>query len=103
MYKCAGGSSNEKVSQIFFLAPNVYFTDRKMLNMDIFRVVKEGFGIMNAKFTFSDAPYWNKRSLKISNHLVVICVFYRPEGDHLLQFFMVQNHKIEGIFTMQCD
>ena len=55
---------------------------------------------MNAKFTFSDAPYWNKRSLKISNHLVVICVFYRPEGDHLLQFLW---YKIEDIFTMQCD
>ena len=39
---------------------------------------------MNAKIVFSEAPYWNKRSLKISNHLVVICVFYRPEGD---QFF----------------
>ena len=42
MYKCAGGSSNEKVSQIFFLAPNVYFTDRKVVNMAIFRVCQRG-------------------------------------------------------------
>ena len=58
---------------------------------------------MNAKIIFSDAPYWNKRSLKISNHLVVICVFYRRFYDVFTDVFMVQNHKIEDIFTMQCD
>ena len=58
---------------------------------------------MNAKIIFSDAPYWNKRSLKISNHLVLVCIFYRPEGDQFFTIFMVQNHKIEDIFTMQCD
>ena len=58
---------------------------------------------MNAKIIFSEATYWNKRSLKISNHLVVICAFYRPEGDQFLTVFMVQNHKIEDIFTMQYD
>ena len=57
--------------------------------------------MMNAKFIFSDAPYWNKPSLKISNHVVVICVFYRPEGNQFFIVFMVQNHKIEDIFTMQ--
>ena len=56
---------------------------------------------MNAKFTFSDAPYWNKRSLKISNHLVVICVFYRPEGDHLLQFLWYKITKLR-VFS-QCN
>ena len=56
---------------------------------------------MNAKFTFSDEPYWNKRSLKISNHLVVICVFYRPEGDHLLQFLSYKITK-SRIFS-QCN
>ena len=30
------------VSQIFFLAPNVYFTDRKVVNMAIFRVCQRG-------------------------------------------------------------
>ena len=48
---------------------------------------------MNAKIIFSDAPYGNKGSLKISNHLVVICVFYRPEGDQFFTVSMVQNHK----------
>ena len=36
-YKCAGGYSDENVSQMFFLAPNVYFTDRKVVNMAMFR------------------------------------------------------------------
>ena len=58
---------------------------------------------MNAKIIVSDAPYSNKRSLKFSNHLVVIYVFYRPEGDQFFTTFMVQNHKIEDIFTMHCD
>ena len=36
--------------------------------------------------------YWNKRSLKFSNHLLVaICIFYRPEGDQFFTIFMVQN------------
>ena len=56
---------------------------------------------MNAKIIFSEAPYWIKRSLKISNHLVVICIFYRREGDQFFTVFMVQNHKIEDIFTIQ--
>ena len=30
------------VSQIFFLAPKVYFTDRKVVNMAIFRVCQRG-------------------------------------------------------------
>ena len=53
---------------------------------------------MKAKIIFSDAAYWNKGSLKISNHLVVICVFYRPEGDQFFTVFMVQNHKNRGYF-----
>ena len=56
---------------------------------------------MNAKIIFSEAPYGIKCSLKISNHLVLICIFYRPEGDQFFTVFMVQNHKIEDIFTIQ--
>ena len=42
---------------------------------------------MNVINIFSDAPYRNKHFLKILNHLVVICVFYRPECDKFLTAF----------------
>ena len=53
---------------------------------------------MNAKILFSDAPYWNKRSLKISNHLVVICVFYWPEGDQFFYRFYGTKSQNRGYF-----
>ena len=57
---------------------------------------------MNAKIIFSDAPYWNKRSLKISNHLVVICVFYRPEGIQMFLPFLWYKITKSRIFS-QCN
>ena len=49
---------------------------------------------MNVKITFSDALYRYKHSLKISNRLVVICVFYRPESTQFLVIFITRNQKI---------
>ena len=38
--KCSGESSDKNLVTNFFLAPNVYFTDRKVVNMAIFRGLK---------------------------------------------------------------
>ena len=53
---------------------------------------------MNAKIIFSEAPYGIKRSLKISNHLVVICIFYRPEGDQFFTVFYGTKSQTRGYF-----
>ena len=104
-YKCAGESSDENHVTNFFLTSKRVLCRPESGKYGHFKVlnrsVKEGFGIMNAKIIFSEAPYGIKRSLKISNHLVIICIFYRPEGDQFFTVFMVQNHKIEDIFTIQ--
>ena len=46
---------------------------------------------MNFKITFSDASYQYKHSLKISNHLVKICVFYRQNALNFWSFFPIQR------------
>ena len=94
----------KNVSQFVLLAPNVYFTDRKVVNMAIFglkRVCQRGIWDYEREIIVSDAPYWNKRSLKISSHLVVICVFYRPEGEQFLPFLWYKITK-SRIFS-QCN